>query len=81
MSLPHFDQFLTKKKILWHHVPGLGGLTGKVGVGLGGQRAPDVPPAREEGGILLMDCYLDVVGGVCLFDLTRPDQRQSERNR
>jgi hypothetical protein len=25
-----------------------------------------------------MDCYLDVVGGVCLFDLKKADQRQSE---
>jgi hypothetical protein len=34
------------------------------------------------GGLLFMDCYLGVVWGlVCLLDLKRPDQKQSERKR
>jgi hypothetical protein len=64
-------------------VPGSGGLMKTIGR-LGDQRAPGVPPTRGVrvgwGGILLMDCNLNEVGGfVCLSDLKRPDQWQSER--
>lgn len=39
-------------------------------------------PGGGEGGNMLLDCYLDVVGGlVSLRDLKRQDQRQSERKR
>jgi hypothetical protein len=37
-------------------------------------------PGKEGDGTVLTDCYLDAVEGlVCLFDLKRSHQRQSEK--